>query len=112
MSRGFLNEVNLIGNIGSDVHEGTTRNGTPVCNFQLVTNESVRSEDGDRETVSTWHSIVCWSGLAEFLSGKIGKSSKVFIKGKIQRRKRETRSGETVGVFEIVAKEVVLMDRY
>ena len=61
-----FNRATIIGRIGSEVVLRSTRNGKPVVNLRIATNE--RRKDGVETTV--WHSTVLWDRLAEYASDR------------------------------------------
>lgn len=96
----------LYGNITKDPELRYTQSGTPVCSFSVATNHSVKKADGSYDDVATFHNIVCWGKLAEWVSREYGKGHKVHVEGRIQNRSYENQSGEKKYVSEIVADMV------
>jgi len=47
MQKGSLNKVQLIGHLGADPESRFTTSGSAVTNFNLATNESWKSAEGD-----------------------------------------------------------------
>ena len=61
-----VNKVILIGNLGKDPEVRHLENGTAVANFSMATSESYKDRNsGERKTITEWHNIVLWRGLAE-----------------------------------------------
>lgn len=59
------------------------------------------SKAGGKKT--TWYNVVCWNqNLAEFLSNKIAKGSKVFVTGELQQREYTDKNGATKTAIELV----------
>ena len=88
-----MNQVNLIGNVGSDPEVRSLENGTAVAKFSLATNESYRDRDGNRQTKTEWHKIICWGKLAEVAETYFKKGTKLRITGKIKTRSWEDKNG-------------------
>ena len=65
MSKGSVNKVILIGNLGSDPEVRFTPSGVQVANFSLATSESWTDKAGERQERAEWHRIVLWRRLAE-----------------------------------------------
>jgi len=61
----MFNKVTLIGNLGRDPEIRTLENGTKVGTFSLATNENYRDKNDQWQTLTEWHTIVVWRGLAE-----------------------------------------------
>ena len=60
MSKGSINKVILIGNLGSDPELRFTPRGVQVANFNLATSESWTDKCGERQERAEWHRIVLW----------------------------------------------------
>ena len=58
MSKGSVNKVILIGNLGSDPEVRFTPSGVQVANFSLATSESWTDKAGERQERAEWHRIV------------------------------------------------------
>lgn len=102
-----INQVYLVGNVASEVELRYTPNGTAVLNFSVATNRSVKQGD-NWEDVPTFHRIVVWSKLAEYLAQNISKGSKVVITGRIENSSYE-KDGQKFYKSEIVAQDVIPM---
>lgn len=91
---GGVNKVILVGNLGRDPEVRHLENGTPVASFSLATSESYKDRTtGERKTVTEWHNVVLWRGLAEVAEKYLHKGDQVYIEGKLR-----TRSWEKDGV--------------
>ena len=95
-----MNEVILIGNLGSDPETRQTQTGKSVCNFSLATNEKVDGEDK-----AEWHKIVAWEKTAELCQQYLAKGRKVAIRGSIRTRTWD-KDGVTQYTTEIHAQRV------
>ncbi len=109
MGRGSVNKVILIGNLGRDPELRYTPSGQPVANFSLATNESWTAPDGTRKDITTWHRIVAWGKLAEFVQQYLTKGIKVYVDGKLTSRQWTTKTGEPRTTVEVVAREIVIL---
>lgn len=102
MSRG-VNKVLLIGNLGQDPETRYTPNGNAVVNMNIATDESYKDKGtGQLVPKTEWHRIVLFGKIAEVAGQYLKKGSKVYIEGKLQTRKWQTREGQDVYTTEIV----------
>ncbi len=109
MARG-VNKVILVGNLGKDPEVKYTAGGTAVCNFSIATSESWKDKTtGEKQERTEWHSIVCWSGLAEIAGEYLRKGSQVYVEGKLQTRKWEDKEGNTRYTTEIVIHDMQML---
>ena len=102
-----LNRVELIGRLGQDPNMRFTSAGQVVTRLSLATDRPSRPG----ETGPDWHQIVCWDKLAEFAGQHLAKGRLVFVAGRISYRTWEGRDGQRRRAAEIVATEIILLDR-
>lgn len=101
----MINEVTLLGNLGSDPTLRHTSNGTPVANFRMATNDSWVS-NGQRQERTEWHNVTVWGKMGEAAAKHLSKGRQVFIKGRIQTSTFKDRDGVTRYKTEIIASKV------
>jgi single-strand DNA-binding protein len=58
-----------------------------------------------------WHSVVCFGKLAEFVNQYVTKGRLVFAAGRLTYRSWESKDGQRRRTAEVVASEVVPLDR-
>ena len=97
----------LIGRLGQDPNMRFTTAGQTVTRLSLATDRPSRPG----ETGTDWHQIVCWDQLAEFAGQHLTKGRLVFVAGRISYRTWEGRDGQRRRSAEIVAIEIILLDR-
>jgi single-strand DNA-binding protein len=91
---GYLNRVQLIGNLGRDPEVRTTQSGKTVVTLVIATGESLKDERGNRVEKTEWHRIVIFSeGLGQIAEKYLEKGSKVYLEGKLCTRKWQDQSG-------------------
>ncbi len=103
-----LNRSELIGRLGQDPEMRYTSDGQAVAKFSLATDRPAKPGN---ESAPDWHSIVCWQKLAEFAGQHLSKGRLVFVAGRISYRTWEGRDGQRRRAAEIVATEIILLDR-
>ncbi len=111
MARGGVNKVIIIGNVGADPELRYTPGGTAVANFNVATNESWTDNNGERQERTEWHRIVVWGRLAEICNQYLRKGSKIYVEGRLQTREWEGQDGVKKQRTEIVADNMILLDR-
>lgn len=110
MSRG-LNKVMIIGNVGRDPELRYTPNGTPVVNFSVAVDRQWKTPDGDRREATEWFNVVAWRDLAEICDQLLDKGRRVYIEGSLQTRSWEDQNGQRHYRVELVADQMLLLDR-
>ena len=106
-----LNKVMLIGNLGKDPEVQTLDKNIKVAKFSLATTERFKDDKGQIHTLTDWHSIVLWRGLAELAEKYLHKGSTIYIEGKNKPRAFEDKQGIKRYVTEIIGEQVLMLDK-
>lgn len=106
-----LNRVMLIGNITRDPESRTTPQGTSVTTFSVATNLVWTDANGTKQQKAEFHPVVAWRKLADICSQYVRKGRKVYVEGRLQTRSWDDQSGNKRYRTEIVAENVILLDR-
>lgn len=101
----MLNQVTLLGRLGSDPEVRETSNGKAVANFSLATDETY-TKDGEKQKQTTWHKLVLWDKLAEIAQKWLHKGDLIAVNGRIQNREYEDSNGVRKTVVEIVVNNM------
>tara|TARA_B100000963_G_scaffold197473_1_gene171838 strand:- start:1670 stop:2050 length:381 start_codon:yes stop_codon:yes gene_type:complete len=105
------NKVQLIGRLGKDPELMSFDEGKVKCAFPVATNESFRNGEGERVERTQWHDVVMWGALAEIAGQYLKKGAEIAIEGRLAYRTYEDSEGHTRYVTEVVAAEMLLLDR-
>ncbi len=106
-----LNKVQLIGNLTRDPEMKQIPGGQVVTSFGLATNLSWTDQSGQKQDKAEFHNIVAWRKLAEIIGQYLKKGSKCYIEGRIQTRSWEAEDGSKRYKTEIVADNMIMLDR-
>jgi len=104
-----INKVILVGNVGKDPDYRVIQENTAVATFSLATSETYKDKNGERQTVTEWHNIVAWRGLAEVAQKYVHKGTQVYIEGKLRSRSWDDQNGVKRYTTEIVADVMQLL---
>lgn len=102
-----LNQVTLIGNLGSDPELKQTNAGA-VLVMRIATTESYLDRNRQRQERTEWHTVIVWGNRAEGLARILGKGHKVGITGGLRTQSWEANDGTKRYRTEIHAQRVVL----
>lgn len=105
MSKGTLNKVMLIGNVGKDPEVKRLDSGMVIANFSVATSENRK----DKEPVTEWHRLVMFNKLAEIVEKWVKKGHKVYVEGKIQTRKWTNKEGIDQYTTEILCDQLQML---
>lgn len=102
-----VNKVILIGNIGQAPEIKTaTADNIKVAKLSLAT------EDGTKDKPHTnWHTIKCWSKLAEIVEKYIKKGNLVYVEGYLNYTQYTDKSGATRYSYEIMAQVIRSLEK-
>lgn len=106
-----LNRAMIIGNVTRDPEVRTTPTGQTVCSFGIATNQQWTDAQGQKQQRTEFHNVVAWGKLAEICGQYVGKGRKTYIEGRIQTREWEAPDGQKRNRTEIVADNMILLDR-
>ena len=107
----MLNKVMLIGNLGRDPEVRHLENGAAVAKFSIATNERYKDKAGEYQTITEWHDIIMWRGLAELAERLLTKGKLVYIEGKLTTRKWQDQNGNDRRTTEVVANNFQILEK-
>ena len=107
----MINKVILVGNLGKDPEVRHLESGSTVARFPVATNENYQDRNGEWQTQTEWHNIVCWRGLAERAEKTLKKGSLVYLEGKLTTRKWQDKDGNDRYTTEVVARTYRSLER-
>jgi len=101
-----INNVTLIGNIGTISDILITSNGVKFANLTIATTETYFSSTKEKKTNTQWHNVVLWNNLSE-LTKLISKGDLIYVEGRLNYRKKTP----TQVFTEIVAKNIRVLNK-
>ena len=104
-----VNKVMLVGRLGQDPDVRYMPNETAVCNFSLATSRRYKNKDGERVENTEWHRVVMFGKLAEIAKEYVKKGSQIYIEGRLQTRKWQTKEGQDRYTTEIIAENMTML---
>ena len=110
MSRGSINKVILVGNLGADPELRFTQSGIAVANMSLATSEGWVDKEGEAKEKAEWHRLVMWRRLAEIANQYLKKGSKIYVEGKLQTRSWQDQKGQRHYITEVVVNNLEMLD--
>lgn len=104
-----VNKVILVGNLGRDPEMRYMPNGEAVCNFSIATTDSWKDKSGQKQERTEWHNIVMYRKLAEIAGEYLKKGRPVYVEGRLQTRKWQTKEGQDRYTTEIIADQMQML---
>lgn len=107
---GSVNKVILIGHVGADPEVKNLSGDKKVANLNLATSESYKDKDsGEKKTITDWHKLSIWKGLAGVVEKYVKKGSKIYVEGKLKHKSYENADGEKKYFTEVQVTNLVLL---
>lgn len=79
-------------------------NGKAATTLRLAVNRSWKERhSGERKEETTWHSVVCYEKIADYLGEHADKGDQIFVEGELRYRKYTDNQGIERSVAEIIA---------
>lgn len=103
---GSFNRITLVGNLGQEPEIRATKDGKPVGNFSVATNESYTKDDGTTGESTEWHRVVVWGKLADVCGKYLQKGSTVLVEGRMKYSEYTDKEGRKQASAEVVASNV------
>jgi single stranded DNA-binding protein len=101
-----INNVTIIGNIGTVSEIIKTSNGSRFINMTIATTEQYYSASNEKKNNTVWHNVIIWNSMTE-LQKMLSKGDLIYIEGRLNYRKK----GENNFFTEIVAKNIRILNK-
>jgi single-strand DNA-binding protein len=106
-----VNKVFLVGRLTRNPELRHTMTKKAVCAFGLATNRVRKMETGEKQEEADFHRIVAWDKLAEVCYQYLRKGRMVHVEGRLQTRTYTGQDGIEKYTTEIVAEELMILDK-
>ncbi len=107
-----LNRATIIGNVTRDPETRTTTSGQSVVSFGVATSRRWKDQaSGELKEATEFHNCVAWARLAQTVGTYVRKGSKIYVEGRLQTRSWDDPTGVKKYRTEIIADNVILLDK-
>lgn len=106
-----LNKAMLIGNLTRDPELRSIPSGQSVASFSIATNRSWNNAAGELQKAVEYTDVVAWGKLAEIAGQILKKGRRTYVEGRIQTRNWEGQDGVKRYKTEIIASDIIVLDR-
>jgi single-strand DNA-binding protein len=106
-----VNKVFLVGRLTRNPELRHTTTNKAVCAFGLATNRTRITETGEKQEEADFHRIIAWDKLAEFCNTYLRKGRMVHVEGRLQNRTYTGQDGIEKYTTEIIAEELMILDK-
>jgi single-strand DNA-binding protein len=101
-----VNKVILVGNLGADPEVRQTTTGTQVASLRIATTSRRKTQSGDWEDETEWHTVSAFGRTAENVGRFLKKGRQVYVEGRIKTRKWQDKEGKDRWTTEVIADVV------
>ena len=105
------NKVQLIGNLGMNPEIKQLDNNKTLAKFSIATNDIYKNNKGEKMIDTTWHTIIAWGNTALIAKKILEKGCNVAIEGKLINRSYEDKDGIKRFVTEVLATEILKLNK-
>lgn len=105
------NKVQLIGHLGMNPEVRTLEKGLKMAKIRMATSDVYTNKKGERVTDTEWHDVVAWGKNAEVAEKLLQKGSEVVIDGRLIHREYTNNAGVKRFVTEIIASNLLVLER-
>jgi single-strand DNA-binding protein len=106
----YLNQVQLIGNLGRTPELRYLPNGDAVINIGLATTKKYKDRDTSETKERTeWHSLVVYGGLAEIFAKYLKRGSEIYVAGELRTRKYTDKDNVDRYTTEIIVENMQML---
>lgn len=107
-----LNRATILGNVTRDPESRTTTSGQSVVSFSVATSRRWKDQQsGELKEATEFHNCVAWGKLAQTIGTYVHKGSKVYLDGRLQTRSWDDPTGVKKYRTEVVAENLILLDK-
>ena len=106
-----VNKVVLIGNLTRDPDFKQTAGGQSIVTFGLATNREWVTQTGEKKSLAEYHNIAVWGALADICQKFLKKGKLVYVEGYLKTRSWDSPAGVKIFRTEIVATDMIMLDR-
>lgn len=104
-----LNRVQIIGRLGKDPLEKTTKKGTKLTVFTVAVDRQWKGSDGVVHKEIDWFNVEAWGRLGEICLEYLKKGRLLFLEGRL-RTDRYEKDGEVKYFTKVIARQMQMLD--
>ena len=104
-----LNRVQIIGRLGKDPLEKTTKKGTKFAVFTVAVDRQWKDSGGTTHKEIDWFNVEAWGRLGEICLEYLKKGRLIFLEGRL-RTNRYEKEGEIKFFTKVIARQMQMLD--
>lgn len=104
-----VNKCIFIGNLTRDPEIRYMSSGEAVANFSIACNDSWKDKNGQKQERTEYVNVVAYRKLAEIIGEYLKKGRPIYIEGRMQTRKWQTKEGQDRYTTEILCDQMQML---
>ena len=104
-----LNRVQIIGRLGKDPEEKTTKKGTKYAYFSVAVDRQWKDNEGKTQKETDWFNVEAWGRLGEVCLEYLSKGRLIFLEGRLNTDRYE-KEGEIKFFTKVIARQMQMLD--
>ena len=104
-----LNRLQIIGRLGKDPVEKSTKKGTKFALFTVAVDRHWKGSDGNTQKVTDWFNVEAWGRLGEICLEYLTKGRLIFLEGRL-RTDRYEKDGELKFFTKVIMRKMQMLD--
>lgn len=104
-----MNEIVICGRIGKDPEIKYFESGTVKTTFSIA---SSRWDSQNKQEVTDWYNIECWSKLAETVAEHFKKGKQIIVDGEFKKETYTSKDGQEKTNYKVIARNVKYSNAY
>lgn len=106
-----INQVVLVGNVSHDPQTKETANEQSVTTFGVATHRYFTTKEGEAKSITEFHNVVTWGGIAHRCAETLQKGKLVYIEGYLKTRSFDVGDGKKSFRTEVVAFNMIILSK-
>jgi single-strand DNA-binding protein len=104
-----LNRLQIIGRLGKDPVEKSTKKGTKFAFFTVAVDRHWKGSDGNTHKATDWFNVEAWGRLGEICLEYLTKGRLIFLEGRL-RTDRYEKGGDVKFFTKMIARRMQMLD--
>lgn len=105
-----MNRITLIGYLGKDAEQRTTRGNAAFTVLSLATRKSWKNSDGERQSRTEWHRCLVWKDKLAAFAATLTRGAHIQLEGELVSREYQ-KDGVTHRIVEVRTQSILSLDR-
>lgn len=106
-----MNQVNLIGNVGTIIFDNKEENSRACIVLSLATSEKYIDKAGNEINNVTWHKLTFFGNSASFARKLLNTGARIFVTGKLRYSDYVDKDGSSKQSADIVVSQFIVQPK-